>query len=53
MRLSDDFPVAFDRFTASLAVSDQVWVTHLRMLHGAEKHRPSEWRALLDAVKSR
>lgn len=52
MRLSEKFPVAFSKFVATLSVEDQVWVRHLRSLHGMEKHKPSEWRTLLDAVKS-
>lgn len=51
MRVSDDFPIAFLRFVATLATEDKVWITHMRMLHGTEKHRPSEWQAILDKMK--
>lgn len=46
---NDEFPVPFARFASTLHhTSDEVWLTHLRINHGRENHKPSEWRDLLD-----
>lgn len=46
---NDEFPIPFERFAASLAgTSDEIWTGILRMNHGFENHKPSEWHAMID-----
>ena len=49
-----EFPTSFQRFSQTVPVGspDHVMLGPLRALHGDEKHTPTEWRALMQALKA-
>jgi hypothetical protein len=50
---NEEFPVPFARFARSLLMSpDEVYITHIRIRHGRENHKPSEWRAVLEKYRN-
>jgi hypothetical protein len=49
---NEEFPVPFARFAATLHhTHDEVWLTHLRVKHGRENHKISEWVTILDRYR--
>lgn len=47
-----EFPVPFSAFVRGLAgTPDAIYAKLLKIRHGRENHRPSEWRAILERVR--
>jgi hypothetical protein len=49
---NEEFPVPFARFSVTLhRTEDEVWLTLMRVEHGTENHKISEWVSMLDKYR--
>lgn len=49
----ETFPVGFSRWATTLIhTENEVWISHMRVEHGRENHKPDEWHALLDTYRN-